>query len=140
MANEQIESELSTAYLTSLGLHGATEELRRREPIFHVPEFGMTRRDYENMTDSEFCEVSASGQRCSREVALDTLESSPPNPDGANWLKSDFQCREIATDNYLATYTLIQGACITRRATLWRRTDAGWRALYHQATVVELRP
>jgi hypothetical protein len=61
------------------------EELRGREPIFHHPELGTTRRDYEAMTD----------------------------PD------------------------LQQGQRVTRRATLWRRTAAGWQALYHQGTLVE---
>jgi hypothetical protein len=29
------------------------------------------------------------------------------------------------------------GPRITRRVTLWRRTDAGWKVLYHQGTLVE---
>jgi hypothetical protein len=66
------------------------EELRRREPIFHHPEFGTTRRDYENMMDP-----------------------------------------------YLVTHTLAQGERITRRATLWRKTAAGWKILYYQGTMVE---
>jgi hypothetical protein len=45
--------------------------------------------------------------------------------------------REIAADNYLVTYTLAQGARITRRATLWRKTPAGWKILFHQGTMVE---
>jgi len=37
----------------------------------------------------------------------------------------------------LITYALEQGPRITRRATLWRRTAAGWKILYHQGTIVE---
>jgi hypothetical protein len=140
VSNEETEGEVGTALLTSLGLHGATEELRRLEPIFHTATFGTTRRHFENMTDVEFWEIGASGQRYEREFVLDRLESRPPNPAEANWLKRDFECREIATDNFLVTYTLIQGARITRRATLWRRTEAGWKVLYHQGTLVELKP
>jgi hypothetical protein len=113
------------------------EELRRREPIFHNPEFGTTRRDYDNMMDPEFSEVGASGNCYSREFVLDTLETRTPDPDEASWTLSDFQVREIAADNYLVTYTLAQGARITRRATLWRKTQAGWKILYHQGTMVE---
>lgn len=113
------------------------EELRQREPIFHHPEFGTARRDYENMTDPEFWEVGASGRRYSREFVLDTLENRAPDPDESKWLTRDFQCREIAADNYLITYALEQGPRITRRATLWRRTAAGWKILYHQGTIVE---
>jgi hypothetical protein len=34
----------------------------------------------------------------------------------------------------------MQGPRITRRATLWRRTVAGWKVLYHQGTLVEPQP
>jgi hypothetical protein len=48
----------------------------------------------------------------------------------------DFHCAAIAADNFLATYTLLQGQRVTRRATLWRRTAAGWLAVFHQGTLV----
>jgi hypothetical protein len=128
------------AFVTSPALLAVLEELKQREPIFHHPEFGTTRRDYENMTDPEFWEVGASGRRYSREFVLDTLESRVPDPDESKWLTRDFQCREIAADNYLMTYTLIQGPRVSRRATLWRRTAAGWKVLYHQGTLVEAQP
>ena len=35
-------------------------ELIKREPIFHRPEFGATRKDYEKMTEETFWEVGAS--------------------------------------------------------------------------------
>jgi hypothetical protein len=34
-------------------------ELQAREPIFHRPDFGMTRSDFERMTADDFCEVGA---------------------------------------------------------------------------------
>jgi hypothetical protein len=128
------------AFVTSPELLAVLEELKQREPIFHHPEFGTTRRDYENMTDPEFWEVGASGRRYSRELVLETLENRQPDADESQWLTRDFQCREIAADNYLITYTLIQGPRITRRATLWRRSAAGWKVLYHQGTLVEPLP
>jgi hypothetical protein len=128
------------AFVTSPELLAVLEELKQREPIFHHPEFGTTRRDYENMTDPEFWEVGASGRRYSREFVLETLENRLPDPDESKWLTRDFQCREIAADNYLITYTLIQGPRVTRRATLWRRSAAGWKVLYHQGTLVEPQP
>jgi hypothetical protein len=127
-------------FATAPALLPVLEELRRREPIFHHPEFGTTRRDYEGMTHPEFWEVGASGRRYSREFVLDTLKSRLPDPGEDKWVTSDFQCREIAADNYLITYTLAQGARVTRRATLWRRTAIGWQALYHQGTLVETPP
>jgi hypothetical protein len=113
-------------------------ELIRREPIFHRPEFGTTRRDFENMTDAAYWEVGASGRRYSREYVLDMLEKRHATPVGDENLEArDFHCLEIARDNYLLTYTLLQGPRMTRRATIWRRDGEAWRIVYHQGTVVE---
>lgn len=112
------------------------EQLRDREPIFHRPEFGTTRADFEAMTEPDFWEVGASGRRYSREYVLDVLEERYRQPFEDDWQTSDFQCREIAADNYLLTYSLQQGPRLTRRATLWRHTAQGWKIVYHQGTLV----
>jgi len=113
------------------------EELKQREPIFHRPELGTARSDFENMTDPCFWEVGASGRRYSREYVLDIVEKRYQSAAGDVWDTRDFHCLEIATDNYLITYTLIQGARVTRRCTIWRRTAQSWKVLYHQGTLVE---
>jgi hypothetical protein len=115
------------------------KELIQREPIFHRPEFGTRRTDFESMTEEMFWEVGASGRRYSREYVLDKLERRSANQTEAAWQTRDFHCLEIAIDNYLLTYTLIQGARITRRSTIWRRAAQGWKIVYHQGTVVEDR-
>lgn len=115
------------------------KELIQREPIFHRPEFGTTRADFELMTEAEFSEVGASGRRYSREHVLDELEKRYASRIEDDWQTRDFYCSEIAVDNYLLTYTLIQGARVTRRSTIWRRTVEGWKIVYHQRTVVEDR-
>jgi hypothetical protein len=112
------------------------EQLRDREPIFHRPELGTTRADFEAMTEPDFWEVGASGRRYSRQYVLDVLEERYRQPVEDDWQTSDFHCREIAADNYLLTYTLQQGARTTRRATLWRHTAQGWKIVYHQGTLV----
>jgi hypothetical protein len=122
---------------TAPELLAVLEELRQREPIFHPSKFGSTRADFEKITDPSFWEVGASGKRYSRDYVLHTLDIRPKDPTEASWVTRDFHCREIAADNYLLTYTLLQGSRITRRATLWRRTAGGWRILFHQGTVVE---
>lgn len=119
----------------------AERELRAREPIFHRPELGTTRRDFEAMTDPEFWEVGASGRCYDRAFVLDTLEQRHAQPVDERWEVSDFRCREIAVGHYLVTYVLVQdGRRVTRRATLWRHGDAGWTILYHQGTLVEGDP
>jgi hypothetical protein len=137
LSNEEDPGGMRIASAATPQLPAVLDELKRREPIFHHPEFGTTRRDYEAMTDADFWEVGASGRIYSREFVLDTLENRAADPDEAAWLTRDFLCRQIAADNYLITYTLQQGKRVTRRATLWRRTGAGWKALYHQGTLVE---
>jgi hypothetical protein len=113
------------------------KELIRREPIFHCPEFGTTRADFERMTEATFWEVGASGRRYSRQYVLGELERRHANPAKDDWQARDFHCLEIAADNYLLTYTLNQGGRLTRRSTIWRRTAEGWKIVYHQGTIVE---
>jgi len=113
------------------------EELRRREPIFHRAEFARTRAELEAMTARDFWEIGASGRRYSREYVLNTLAARRENPIEDDWRAEDFHCRELARDVYLLTYTLLQGERKTRRATIWQRSPAGWKALFHQGTIVQ---
>lgn len=118
-------------------LQEVLDELRRREPIFHHPGFGTSRADYMRMTADDFWEIGASGQRYSRDFVLDVLEARLANPvDESDWESRDFHLRELAPDVYLLTYTLRQGERLTRRSTIWRRADAGWKIVFHQGTVV----
>jgi hypothetical protein len=122
---------------TAPHLVAVLEELKRREPIFHRSELGTSRRDFENMIDASFWEVGASGRRYSREFILDTLENRMSQHVEDIWETRGFRCLEIAPENYLVTYTLLQGPRVTRRATLWRRSSDGWKILYHQGTLVD---
>ncbi len=59
--------------VTPPDLRAIEAELIAREPIFHRPEFGTARADFERMTDPGFWEVGASGRRYSRDFVIDTL-------------------------------------------------------------------
>ena len=113
------------------------EELIAREPIFHRPEFGTTRADFERMTADDFWETGASGRRYSRAFVLDELERRFLAPKEDAWEASEFLCRELAPNVFLLTYTLLQGRRKTRRATIWQRTADGWKIVYHQGTIVQ---
>ena len=76
-------------------------ELIQQEPIFHHPEFGTTRADFERMTEATFWEVGASGRRYSREYVLDELERRQATQAEDAWQAYDFHCLAIAFDNYL---------------------------------------
>ena len=117
------------------------QELSSREPIFHRPELGTTRKDFESVTEDGFWEVGASGRRYSRKHVLDVLEDRHQVASHLaledTWEASDFACKELGADTYLLTYTLLQGQRKTRRATIWRRSADGWKILFHQGTLVE---
>jgi len=113
-------------------------ELSRREPIFHRPELGTTRADFEKMTVEDFWEVGASGCRYSRAYVLDELEKRHAVPHSDIWDTTDFHCRRLAPDVYLLTYTLVQDKKRrTQRSTIWQRTTQGWKIVYHQGTMVQ---
>ncbi len=114
-------------------------QLIRREPIFHRPEFGTTRADFENMTAKDYWEVGASGRRYSRNYVLDMLEKRfQQDQSGDIWETSDFYCKQLGADTYLLTYTLLQaGKRKTRRSTIWQITTEDWKIVYHQGTIVQ---
>ena len=113
-------------------------ELSSREPIFHRPELGTSRADFEKMTIDDFWEVGASGRRYSRAYVLDELEKRHAVPHVDIWETMDFHCRRLADDVYLLTYTLLQNKVRrTRRSTIWRSTAEGWKIVYHQGTIVQ---
>ena len=59
--------------ITESRLKFILQELLKREPIFHHPEFGVTKADFESMLTPEFWEVGASGKRYSKKYVLDIL-------------------------------------------------------------------
>lgn len=119
-------------------LDQVARELAAREPIFHRPQFGSTRREFDRMMADDFWEVGASGRKYSREFVLATLEQRQREPLTEHLQVSDFACRPLASDTYLVTYQLEQqGGRLSRRATLWRRSADGWKILYHQGTLMQ---
>ena len=129
---------MEPSLVTDPKLASVLAELEQREPIFHRPEFGTSRRDFEAMTDANFWEVGASGRRYSREYVIDALVERYSVPHDDVWETSGFHCIELAPHTYLLTYTLVQDRVrVTRRATIWRKVQDGWTILYHQGTVVE---
>ncbi len=129
---------MEPALTTDPSLLDVLHELKRREPIFHRPELGATRADFEKMTAADFWEVGASGRRYSRDYVLDTLEKRHAGPHSDVWEAAEFHCRRLAADVYLLTYTLIQdNVRKTRRSTIWQHTAHGWQIVFHQGTIVQ---
>lgn len=123
--------------VTDPALDEILEELKSREPIFHRPERGITRADFEKMMVLDFWETGASGQRYSREYVLSVLAERYSKEYTDQWKTQEFLCRKLADGVYLLTYTLFQGLRKTRRATIWQRSPQGWQIVYHQGTIVQ---
>jgi hypothetical protein len=137
-AFEQWPEGMEAAFTTAPELQDVLAELSRREPIFHRPEFGTSRADFERMTVEDYWETGASGRRYSRQYVLDGLEERFSVPHDDVWETREFHCRRLGEDTYLLTYTLLQdNRRLTRRATIWQRTPDGWKIVYHQGTIVQ---
>jgi hypothetical protein len=129
---------MEPSLITDPALEPVLHELQRREPLFHHPELGTTRRDFEGMTTEDFWEIGASGRRYSRDYVLSVLADRQTGSGPIDvWSTTDFHCRQLAKDVYLLTYTLFQGERTTRRSTIWQRIPDGWQAVFHQGTMVE---
>ncbi len=70
-------------------------ELKSLEPIFHHPEPGSSRANYENIISEDFWEVGASGRCYDRKFVLDVLEERRQSLDSSSWQTSEFRCREL---------------------------------------------
>jgi hypothetical protein len=116
------------------------DELRGREPIFHTRTFGLTPEDFERSTAPGYWEVGASGRRYSRELILAWAPKMPEHfvdASEAGWRTEDFGLLQLGPETYLLTYTLDQNGRRTRRSTIWRRDNDGWKILYHQGTIID---
>jgi len=111
-------------------------QLLAREPLFHRLERGTTRADFEAATAPDYWEVGASGAVHDREVVWSVLAERYAHPQPEEWVVDGAACRPLGGTTHLLTYRLQFLGRTTRRATVWERTPEGWRALYHQGTVV----
>ena len=125
------------AAVPSADLNGLLQQLRSFEPIFHSENFGTSLVQFEERMESDYWEIGASGKRYSREFILSHLEKTKPQlADDLGWICSDFQLQRLGPDIFLLTYLLDQCDRITRRSTIWRKSEHGWRVVFHQGTVV----
>jgi hypothetical protein len=122
------------------GLEAAFETIRTLEPIFHTEGFGRNAIDFAGRMDEGFWEVGASGRRYSREFILENAgRIAGADAEREGWSITEPALRELGPQTYLFTFTLDQKGRVTRRATIWRKSEVGWRILYHQGTIVMSR-
>lgn len=107
------------------------------EPITHRLPAGADRATIEALLEDDFYEVGASGRIHRRNEVIDVVAqryASGAEPDDDAWQLDDFSTRELTDDLRLVTYRLAFAGRLSRRSTLWRRHESGWRAVYHQGT------
>ena len=113
------------------------EELKCLEPIFHTPATGPERHKYERVIAADFWEVGASGKRYDRELVLKTLADREAASIYEPLSTEDFDCVVLGGNCFLVRYLLRQGERVTRRASIWKRTNVGWQIIYHQGTIIQ---
>jgi hypothetical protein len=133
---------METVPETDFALSDILYELAAREPIFHRAEPGTPRSEFALMLAPDFREIGASGRVYDRDTVLDQLEQrykemkEKPAPEVFD--ATDFHCRKLAENVYLLTYSLVQdGKRRTLRSTIWQRSMAGWKVVFHQGTMVD---
>ena len=113
------------------------EELKRLEPIFHTSATGPEKHKYQPVIAPDFWEVGASGKRYDRELVLKTLAEREVAGIFEQLSTEDFDCVVLEANCFLVRYLLRQGPRVTRRASIWKRTNVGWQIVYHQGTIVQ---
>jgi hypothetical protein len=113
------------------------DALSAREPIFHREPRAAGRSHFEALVTPDFWEVGASGRVYSRDFVLDTVVERSLEGRDDPWEVEGLAVAPIAPGVWLVTYELWQGPRRSRRATIWTETAEGWRACYHQGTLVQ---
>lgn len=121
------------------------EALKRREPVFQHPEFGITRKDFENLTASEFYGIDSYGRRYSRAQAITTALAMYEDPSyqgihswpKGTWEIGKFEWHKLSPNKVLVTYMLLTRNQLTRRTSIWQLSTRNWKILFHQATPVQ---
>ncbi len=112
------------------------EELIALEPIFHTPAFGLSKADREKRMAPDYWEIGAGGRPYTRDFVLTVDPSHFVDAKTAGWIASNQAVKQLGPETYLFTYTLRQGSRVSRRSTVWEKSDAGWIILFHQGTLV----
>ena len=114
-------------------------ELSSREPIFHRPEFGTARSDFEKITVDDFWEVGASGACYSRKLVLDELERRYATGHADLWETQRFSLPP-ARSRCLPSYPQSIAARNPQDTPLHHLAAHyrwEWKVVYHQGTIVQ---
>lgn len=113
------------------------DELCRREDLYHAASPTATPDAFEEVVAPEFWEIGASGRPYTRAFCLKVLSERGITPARSSWQVRDARLQPLGDAHCLLVYTLEQPGRTTLRSTLWRHSERGWQAVFHQGTVVQ---
>ena len=89
------------------------------------------------MIDDAFWEIGASGKVYRRDYVIETLlERYAKGPEPHDWPCRDFTLTPLSEELFLLSYVLDEPGRMTRRSTIWRQTNKGWKVAFHQGTLM----
>jgi hypothetical protein len=111
-------------------------ELRLLEPAVRRDS-----RQVDALLHPDFVEFGVSGRRWERREIIDAL-AEEDRGGGADLVVavSELAGRRLADGLVLVTYISEDDQRRCRRSSIWRRTEAGWRVLFHQGTLIPCDP
>lgn len=83
-----------------------------------------------------FVEFGASGKVYNKQQTIEILEKRDAAQVNNNWSAYDFVCHKITGEQYLLMYTLRRPDNITKRVSVWEKSNNQWRILFHQGTTI----
>ena len=116
-------------------------EIRALEEALHRKEVRRSRAAVEALLAGEFVEFGSSGRIYRRHELIDSLVQED-NSNAADELRSfDYSLQGISADAVLLTYRTSRsvGDGAERqvlRSSIWKRSETGWKMLFHQGTVI----
>ena len=116
------------------------EELRSLEESLHQSDVRTDRDSLDHVLHSEFLEIGRSGRTYNKREVIESLLAD--RSESLIW-SGDYALRQIAPDTVLLTYqsarTIDSGhrEAYTLRASLWVRSQDGWKLFFHQGTPAE---
>lgn len=114
------------------------EDLKKLEESLWLPEIRFSREKMEEILAEGFFEFGSSGRIYDKH---DTI-LIPPHEIGAKFPFPDFSARLLSSSVALVTYqSILQGSDGSfhhaLRSSVWRRTDRGWKLIFHQGTPLQ---
>ena len=116
-------------------------ELIEREPIFHLHELIWDEQSFDELIAEDFSEIGASGTCYERkevkEIVLGRLAGTHLDSLPTDYRIEDAHVVPLGAGVVQVRYTLHGQGRVTRRSTVYRHEESGWKAVFHQGTVVQ---